>query len=204
MSTPTKPARRSQEERRNAMRERLAAAAFECVAQGGLNSLTMRNVAQTAGVSQGALVHHFPDKNSLILAAIEQSLELARLDSAAWLEAAVAGPEGVLRAMLAEFRAFFLSDRFWVAIGITLEANKDPVLNPKVRECVFGLRSPIYTAWNERLVAAGWNVEAAQRAVRSAAALVSGSAIRRLWAEADEITSGIEDEWIRDRMAALG
>lgn len=197
------PRRRSQAERSETMRARLAIAAYETVAVGGTGALRMRSVAEAAGVSQGALLHHFPDKNALILAAIEQALTLARDDSSTWLEAEAKDAKGVLQAMLAEFRAFFFSDRFWVAIGMTLDATKDPAFSPHVRAAVAGLRTPIYEAWVERLVAMGWDRDAAVRTVRSGAALVSGSAVRRFWAQPDDISEEVEAEWLADRLRSL-
>ena len=196
-----RPPRRTQAERSEAMRARLATAAYEAIANGGLKGLRMRAVAEGAGVSPGALLHHFPDKNTLILVAIEQALTLARDDSAAWLDQAAGDPEAVLRAMLAEFRSFFFSDRFWVAMGITIEASKDDELFKAVRSSVALLRKPIYAAWSERLVAEGWSREAAMRAVRSGSAMISGAAIRRFWADVDAITTAIEEEWVAERLA---
>lgn len=196
-----RPPRRTQAARSGAMRSRLATAAYEAIASGGLKGLRMRAVARGAGVSPGALLHHFPDKNTLILVAIEQALTLARDDSAAWLDQAAGDPEAVLRAMLAEFRSFFFSDRFWVAMGITIEASKDDELFKAVRSSVALLRKPIYAAWSERLVAEGWSREAAMRAVRSGSAMISGAAIRRFWADVDAITTAIEEEWVAERLA---
>lgn len=199
-AAPIRPTRRTQTERSEAMRARLAAAAYEAVAEGGLRALRVRAVAKGAGVSQGALLHHFPDKNALILAAIEQALTLARDDSAAWLDKVASSQEAVLRAMLAEFRAFFFSDRFWVAMGITIEASKDTDLFAMVRSSVNALRKPVYAAWIEQLINRGWRPEAAARDVRSGAAMVSGAAIRRFWADTDAITSDIEEQWIAERL----
>jgi AcrR family transcriptional regulator len=193
--------RRTQSERSEAMRARLGLAAYETAAQGGLKALRMRSVAQAAGVSQGAVLHHFPDKNAVILAALEQALELARADSAVHLESAPNGAEASLRAMLAEFRAFFYSDRFWVAMGITIEASKDAALYPEVRRLVARLRKPIYAVWEERLCANGWSAQKAALTVRAATALISGSAVRRFWAQPDALTGQIEAEWIAERLA---
>ena len=201
MSETAKPRRRTQAERSEAMRARLAAAAYETIAEGGLKALRMRAVAQAAGVSQGALLHHFPDKNSVILAAIEQALTLAREDSEGWRDESLKDPAALLRAMLAELRDFFFSDRFWVAMGITMEATKDADLYPVVRNLVASLRSPIYDDWARRLEAAGWSKSDALHIVRSGAAIISGSAVRRFWAEPDEVGQEIESEWIAERLA---
>lgn len=195
-----KPPRRTQAERSETTRARLANAAYETVAESGLSALTMRTVATAAGVSPGALLHHFPDKNALIIAAIEQALTLARDDSAALLDARPIGPEPLLRALLAELRGFFFSDRFWVAMGITLDAQKDPELNDAVRRTVAELRTPIYRVWAEQLGSAGWSRAEAIKTVRSGASLVSGGAIRRFWSQSDEITAQIEEDWVEERL----
>ncbi|MEY2942505.1 MAG: hypothetical protein RLY97_519 [Pseudomonadota bacterium] len=200
---PARPPRRTQVERSDAMRARLANAAYETMAEGGLKALRLRAVATAAGVSQGALLHHFPDKNAVILAAVEQALSLARDDSAAWLDKATIGKEALLRAMLAEFRAFFFSDRFWVAMGITMEVSKDAALYPIVRCRIADLRNPTYAAWARRLVLAGWKQGDAARDVRSGAAMVSGAAIRRFWADNDAVTQEVEEDWIAKRVGLI-
>lgn len=201
---PTGPGRRggrrTQAERSETMRARLAAAAYAAIAEGGLKGLRLKAVAEAAGVSQGALLHHFPDKRTVTLAAIRTALELARDDAEARLAESPNGAEPVLRAMLDEFRAFFESERFWVAIGITIEASKDPDLYPALRADVAALRKPVYAAWASRLVANGWDEAAATRTVRSAAAMISGMAIRRFWADPDAVTSEVIEEWIARRL----
>lgn len=185
------------------MRARLAAAAYETIAEGGLNGLRLRAVATAAGVSQGALLHHFSDKNALTLAAIEHALNLAREDSSTWLASDAVEPRAVLQALLAELRGFFYSDRFWVAMGITMEAaKKDSALNLAVRQCVSTLRTPVYQAWTDRLAATGWPYEVAARVVRSGAAMVSGNAIRRFWTGDDAITEAMVEEWIGSHLPA--
>lgn len=198
-----KPVRRSQAERSETMRARLAEAAYTTIAQGGVQALRLRAVAEAAGVSQGALLHHYADKNSLVLAAIEYALSLARDDSAFWLDQPSDEPATLLRSLLGELRGFFFSDRFWVAIGITMEASKDLTLTPTIRAAVSGLRTPVYQAWIDRLVGAGWRANDAARMVRSGSALMAGGAIRRFWAEPDDIAGDVEEEWIKNSLALL-
>ncbi|MGD9665204.1 MAG: TetR/AcrR family transcriptional regulator, partial [Novosphingobium sp.] len=112
--------RRTQSERSEEMRGRLKSAAFEVVATGGLDALRIATVAEQAGVSQGAVLHHFPNKNAITLAAVEQALELANAESAVW-DFDTDTPNLLLKAMVSEFRGFFFSDRFWVAAGRTIQ-----------------------------------------------------------------------------------
>ena len=194
--------RRTQAERSEAMRARLSAEAYRLVAEGGVRALTIRSLATAARVSQGAVLHHFPDKAAIVLLAIEETLKLARDDSRQWLDQS-GDAQDVLQAMLAEFRAFFFSDRFWAAMGITIEASKDADLFPAVRARVASLRTPIYRAWEDRLIGQGWSADAARRDVRAAAGMVSGAAIRRFWADDDSVSQEVEDEWVAARLSAM-
>lgn len=60
--------RRTQEERRTATRQAILDAAAERLVEGGLDGVTIAGVAKTAGISTGAVIHHFDNKLELILA----------------------------------------------------------------------------------------------------------------------------------------
>ena len=59
-------------------RAAFAEAAFNILARSGLAGLTVRNVAKEAGFTTGALVHYFPAKNDLFLAASEHAAIIVR------------------------------------------------------------------------------------------------------------------------------
>jgi AcrR family transcriptional regulator len=61
---------RTQEERSAAMRERLLDATIDCLVEYGYAGTTTTRVAERAGVTRGAQVHHFPTKTDLVTAAI--------------------------------------------------------------------------------------------------------------------------------------
>jgi AcrR family transcriptional regulator len=56
------------------LRQRALNAAEQLVAQSGASSLTLDAVAQTAGMSKGGLLYHFPSKDALLEAMIERHL----------------------------------------------------------------------------------------------------------------------------------
>ncbi|MEM0929622.1 MAG: TetR/AcrR family transcriptional regulator [Pseudomonadota bacterium] len=60
------PARRTQEERRAAMRERLIEAALAVLRDEGYASASVSRIVERAGVSRGAYLHHFPAKDLLL------------------------------------------------------------------------------------------------------------------------------------------
>jgi AcrR family transcriptional regulator len=63
--------RRTQAERSAAMRTRLLEATVECLVSYGYGGTTTARVAEVAGVTRGAQIHHFRSKEDLVVAAIE-------------------------------------------------------------------------------------------------------------------------------------
>jgi AcrR family transcriptional regulator len=67
--------RRTQAERTAATRALLLAATVDSLVDSGYRGTTTSDVARRAGVSYGALLHHFPTKASLLCAAVEHLFE---------------------------------------------------------------------------------------------------------------------------------
>ncbi|KHO26132.1 transcriptional regulator [Mycolicibacterium setense] len=67
--------RRTQAQRSAEMRTRLLDATVECLVTYGYAGTTTQRVAEVAGVTRGAQVHHFRSKEDLVVAAIEHLAE---------------------------------------------------------------------------------------------------------------------------------
>ncbi len=110
-ATVTPLRRRTQEERSASTRARVLDAALACLATLGYASTTTTVVAERAGVSRGAQLHHFRTRSALIGAAVQHlfaNLTLAYQDAFARL-----GPE---------------ADRVAAAIDLLWEIFQDPRL----------------------------------------------------------------------------
>ncbi len=71
MSTPSAPViRRTQEERALQTRTRILEATVDSLVDAGYAATTTAAVQRRAGVSRGALMHHFPSKQDLLLDAV--------------------------------------------------------------------------------------------------------------------------------------
>jgi AcrR family transcriptional regulator len=68
--TSERIARRTQDERSSAMRERLLDATIECLVEYGYAGTTVTRIAERAGVTRGAQVHHYRTKDDLVMAAV--------------------------------------------------------------------------------------------------------------------------------------
>lgn len=70
------------EARTQAQRERILNAAQQCFVEHGFHSASMANIADTAEMSAGLIYRYFESKNEIIVAIIEQQLELLQAELA--------------------------------------------------------------------------------------------------------------------------
>lgn len=67
----TRPARRTQEERSTQTRRQLVSAAIRVMQESGYANLTISKVADRAGLTNGAMQHHFASREDLIIAVLD-------------------------------------------------------------------------------------------------------------------------------------
>jgi AcrR family transcriptional regulator len=79
-------ATRTQAERRAATRSELLNAAEGLIADRGFAAASLDAIAETAGVSKGALYHHFESKDDLLLSLLERRFQ-ERIDAGARIDA---------------------------------------------------------------------------------------------------------------------
>src|SRR5688572_10640374 len=80
MSSAAPKVRRTQEERSATMRARLLDATIDCLIDLGYSATTTTVIADRAGVSRGAQLHHFPTKAELVAGAVEHLANRLGLD----------------------------------------------------------------------------------------------------------------------------
>lgn len=121
------PVRTPQQERRRRTRERLLAASVECLTAHGYAGMSTTLVQETAGVSRGAQLHHFPTKAELIAATMDHMVvrlgEQIRADAASL----PAGPERV-RAVVTMLARYYASPLAIAATELWMAARTDPEL----------------------------------------------------------------------------
>jgi AcrR family transcriptional regulator len=128
-STP----RRSQAERSSATREALLEATIETLVEDGYANTTTSRVAERAGVSRGAHLHHFQTRHALVAASFEQ---LSRRRTEEMMRAADALPDGRerLAAGLDLLWASYSSPRFQAALDLWSDARTDADLRSHLIE----------------------------------------------------------------------
>jgi AcrR family transcriptional regulator len=125
--SPTRAPRRTQAERRASTRGALLQATIECLVELGYARTTTNEVQQRAGVSRGALTHHFASKADLLVAAMDslyQDFSTSIRDAATALPAGKERIKPAIRLLWDRFDGplFLAAMELWVA------ARTDPDL----------------------------------------------------------------------------
>jgi AcrR family transcriptional regulator len=118
--------RRTQEERTASTRGKLIAAAIDCLARLGFTDATTAVIAQAAGTSRGAMLHHFPSKDELLIAVVEHVLDASLSDYSSQLSA-ISDPRERLLATPGLAWKNILTPGYmaWLEIWLGTRANAD-------------------------------------------------------------------------------
>ncbi len=172
--------RRTQAERTAETRLRILKAAANLIRRRGYARFRTAEVAAEAGLSRGAQLHHFPTKDSLVVATLEYVFEQAQMLSRR-RAAAVNRPPDLIEAVIEDAKEFFFSEHFMVAIDIVLSTSTDQAVRKQILDISRKARRPVETAWSEALAASGVPSPVAADIVALTLGVVRGMALRTLW-----------------------
>jgi AcrR family transcriptional regulator len=113
-----------QQQRSRATQQRLLDATIDCLVKHGWSGTTTTLVAETAGVSRGAQLHHYPTKAALVLAAVEH-LTHKRAEE---IRAEAGGGSHRVEHVLELLEASFTGPMFQAALEVWVAARTDDAL----------------------------------------------------------------------------
>jgi AcrR family transcriptional regulator len=127
-ASPAAGQRRQQKS--DAMRRRICAAATRCLSRAGSHRMTISEVVNEAGISTGALQHHFPSKRALVVAVADYLLSR----SVKWFSRAKAeiGSDAFAEMIRRSWREQFTTDEYGALLEILVAARTDKSLRAKV------------------------------------------------------------------------
>ncbi len=175
-------ARKTQAERSLAMRARVLQGAIKVLSDKGYAGFRTAEVALAADISRGALTHHFPTKDTLVLAALEHvfrsAAELGRAHAHK-----VHSVDEAINALLKDSRHFFFSELFLIAIDLSISGGKNSQDGQRIREISRAHRLPVEAAWLDALVELGVPKPLAEDLLWLTISIVRGFALRRILAD---------------------
>ncbi|GGP71500.1 TetR/AcrR family transcriptional regulator [Saccharothrix coeruleofusca] len=120
--------RQRQVDRSRETRRKLMAATVECLVERGWAGTTTTMVAERAGVSRGAQLHHFRTRGELVAAAVEH----LGAESVLQLKERASRVGGSTAAVVELIADFYASDLFTAALELWVAARTDPELSAVV------------------------------------------------------------------------
>ena len=169
--------------------QNLLDATVACLVEFGYAGTTTQRVQERAGVSRGALLHHFGSKQELFVAAIHHVAEgrLARLRQE--------GPADSLRGLVTALRASMSGPLYLAGLELWMGARTDPALHaslvPAERELGRELRSAF--AQVSRL-----SEKDSRIALDSLLMLLRGLALTGVLREDDAGADAIVERWLSE------
>ena len=188
--------RRTQAERREETRARILEAAVSELVNKGYAGFRVDQVAAVANVSRGAQTHHFPTKESLILASL-QKLYQESTEASMTLIDGLKPADDVLDALMQDSAKFYLGPNFIISMSLLNLGDHEPELRTKVRAMSRKYRLPIEKAWLEALLRSGLADEPARTVLNITQSIYRGMVMRRYLRNDAEYTRFTTEQWSR-------
>jgi AcrR family transcriptional regulator len=176
---PTFAPRRTQAERSEATRKQLLEAAIKLVRVNGFGGLRTVEVSELAGVSRGALLHHFKNKHALIVAVLRYVNELSLTQSAR--RAQIARTSGdPIKGIIEDAKDFYFGDIFFIELAIAMSVDSSASLKRETYQISRPTRFSIEAAWLDTLVSSGMPKQLASDVLALTLSVVRGFSVRML------------------------
>jgi AcrR family transcriptional regulator len=178
-AAPTFSPRRTQAERSETTRRQLLESAVTLIRKNGFGGLRTIEVADLAGVSRGALLHHFPSKHALVVAVLTYVNEITFTRSTRRAHSARTSGDPV-EGIIQDAQDFFFGDYFFIELAIAMSDDSTQRLRHETRQSTRQTRFSIEAAWLDTLVSSGIPQQLASDVLALTLSVVRGFSVRML------------------------
>jgi AcrR family transcriptional regulator len=186
---------RDQATRSREAREKLLNAAIEVLLERGYTGFTTKEVAHRAGLSNGALMHHYENMEELVVAATaavyDECLERAR--QSADTQEALDDP---IARYMADLMAVYFEWPFVAALELAVVARTDPDLMARIRPVMERFWRGRDGLWLEVFAKAGYAPDQAHLALELTLNVVRGLAVHNLWNPVLKESKALLKQWL--------
>ncbi len=201
-AAPTFAPRRTQAERSETTRRQLLEAAVTLIRNNGFGGLRTIEVADLAGVSRGALLHHFPSKHALVVAVLTYVNEVTFTKSMRRAHSARSSGDPI-EGIIQDAQDFFFGDYFFIELAIAMSDAQR--LRHETRQSTRQTRFSIEAAWLDTLVSSGIPQQLASDVLALTLSVVRGFSVRMLIEKDPERFARLLGVWrniVRQHIAA--
>jgi AcrR family transcriptional regulator len=160
------------------MRGRLLDATIECLVEKGYGAMSTNDVVRRAGVSRGALAHHFPTRTALVVAAAERLLEQGSVEFRA-IFLALPPRKRTLAHALDLLWSYYEGPTFVAFLELIMAARTDPELREVLADGPSQFSAAVYEVFIELFPHIAEN-PAAEQLVHATLALLAGLALQTI------------------------
>ncbi|MGJ7462121.1 TetR/AcrR family transcriptional regulator [Halomonas sp. MA07-2] len=178
--------RQSQEERSRKTQARITQATIECILEKGIRATSTVDVARQAGVSRGALVHHYPSKNSLMKAALEDLLN-REVDSVRDMAMKVKNGELDFDSLLIALHEHFKGDMFMVTLEFLTNARTDPAIMEVLVTIAERFNYSLEQIWEQMVTSADHSSYQKRVALNATLCMMRGMGAQSIWRDDPEL-----------------
>lgn len=186
--------RRTQEERSAETRQKLIKATLDCLYEEGAARTTTNLIAERAGVSRGALTHHFASKEELIVEALDKLLHDATGDIrrlAERLRAEDIDLDGFLDALC----DMFLGHLLMVTLEHVTEARHNASLRAAMVDVVKQFHAALDAIWREFFVTSGASDQDIETTLNMTLCLFRGMGVQTVLRDDPPYYVRLRDAW---------
>src|ERR1700733_4398772 len=191
---PTFAPRRTQAGRRETPRRQLLEAAVKLIRNNGFGGLRTMEVADLAGVSRGALLHHFPSKHALVVGVLTYVNEMTLAQSTRRARLARSGGDPV-GDIVEDAKDFFFGDHFFIGLAIAMSDESTRRLRRETQQFTRQTRFSIEAAWLDTLISSGLPKQLASDILSLTLSVVRGFSVRTLLENDPEQFTRLMDVW---------
>jgi len=171
--------RRTQAERSETTRKLLIDAASKLIRKNGFGGLRTIEVAKLAGVSRGALLHHFPSKHDLVVEVLTyvNEMTLAQSTRRALMARSSGDPIGEI---IEDAKDYFFGDHFFIGLAIAMSDESTRRLRRETSQFTRQTRFSVEAAWLDTLISSGIPKQLAGDVLALTLSVVRGFSVRTL------------------------
>lgn len=204
LPVPDKPAeapqpkkiRRTQEDRSREARKKILAATIDVLMRCGYGGLTTKEVAKYAGVSNGALMHHYANKAELVVAATAEVYEEWSRRGQRIAKSAKA-LENPVEGFITDCLSVYFDWPFIAALEVIIVARTDEELMARILPVMEHYRATTNQLWLQVFGEAGLSATEAKAVLNLTLNIVRGMAVNRLWQKDEKNYRLFLKDWVK-------
>ncbi|MFX0542804.1 TetR/AcrR family transcriptional regulator [Roseovarius sp. S4756] len=188
------PRRRTQAERSHTTQQNILTVTTELILAKGLRDTSTVDVAEAAGVSRGALLHHYPSRQILMQEALRHLLN-REIEEITDIAAAIRAGEMNIDGFLAEMWRRFSGPLFMVTIEFLTAARTDPAMRDALVPVATDYNRQLDDIWENLFPGMPGMTGTRRIALNATLCLLRGMATQSIWRDDPQLFLDMLEFW---------